>query len=49
MFLILFAFLVTSAHNGTRNYEECRKEKFKSGSCWESNQLNKAGKFLNKL
>lgn len=38
--------LVTSAHNGTRNYEVCLKEKFTHQACWEAEQLNKAGKFL---
>lgn len=49
MFLLLFAFLVTSAHNGTRNYEECKSSKFLPKSCWEAKQLDKAGKFLKKL
>lgn len=49
MFLILFAFLVTSAHNGTRNYKECKKVKFAPSSCWEAEQLEKSGKFLGKL
>jgi hypothetical protein len=49
MFLLIFAFLVTSAHNGTRNYEECKSVKFSTGSCWEAKQLDKAGKFLKKI
>jgi len=49
MFLILFAFLVTSAHNGTRNYEVCKAESFKHSACWEAEQMEKAGKFLKKL
>jgi hypothetical protein len=49
MFLILFVFLVTSAHNGTRNYEVCKLENFKSSPCWEAKQLEKSGKFLEKL
>lgn len=49
MFLILFAFLVTSAHNGTRNYEECKALQFVPKACWESEQMEKAGKFLKKI
>jgi len=49
MFLILFTFLVTSAHNGTRNYEECKASNFAPNSCWESKQLEKAGNFLKKF
>lgn len=45
MILFIFVFLVTSAHNGTRNYEECKATKFKPGSCWEAKQLDKVGKF----
>lgn len=49
MFLIIFAFLVTSAHNGTRNYSECKQDNFKNGSCWESKQMHKSGEFLKKI
>jgi len=45
LFLILYGFLVTSAHNGTRNYEECKAQSFEPKSCWEAEQLHKAGKF----
>lgn len=44
-FLVIFTFLVTSAHNGTRNYDECLKENFAHSACWEAKQLYKAGKF----
>jgi len=49
MFLLIFAFLVTSAHNGTRNYKECKAENFKHGACWEAEQMYKSGEFLKKL
>lgn len=49
MFLIIFVFMVTSAHNGTRNHEVCKAESFKSGPCWEAKQMDKVGKFLKKL
>ena len=45
LFVALFTFLFTSAHNGTRNYEECLKEDFKTGACWEAKQMYKAGKW----
>lgn len=43
--LILFTFLVTEAHNGTRNFDECQKANFEPKACWEAKQLHKAGKF----
>jgi len=49
MFLILFGLLVSSAHNGTRNYEQCKAESFKHSACWEAKQMDKAGKYLKKL
>ncbi len=42
---VLFGGLVSSAHNGTRNFDECLAQEFKPKSCWESEQLYKAGKF----
>ena len=45
MFIVLFVFLVTAAHNGTRNYEACKAESFKHPACWEAKQMHKAGKF----
>jgi hypothetical protein len=50
MFLaIVFGLLVGSAHNGTRNYEECKASDFKPKSCFEAKQLHKAGNFLKKI
>jgi len=43
---IVFAFLSVSAHNGTRNYNECKSLDFKPSACWEAKQMNKGGKFL---
>lgn len=43
--LILVAALITSAHNGQRNFEECKAQDFAPKSCWEAKQLYKAGKF----
>lgn len=42
---MIFASLVTMAHNGTRNIEECREIDFKHSSCWEAKQMFKAGKW----
>jgi hypothetical protein len=41
----IFMFVSVSAHNGTRNFDECKAVKFKPSSCWESEQLYKAGKW----
>lgn len=46
MMLVLFTALVTLAHQGSTKYDVCLKEGFKHPGCWESKQLNKAGKFL---
>lgn len=43
--LILVVALITSAHNGTRNYDECKAQNFAPKACWEAKQLNKAGKW----
>lgn len=45
LFLVVWTFLITSAHNGTRNYKVCLLENFKSSACWEAKQLYKAGKY----
>lgn len=42
---LIFGAIVSSAHNGTRNFDECKSAEFKPKSCWESEQLQKAGKF----
>lgn len=44
LFVAIIA-IVTSAHNGTRNYEECKSMDFKPKACWEAKQMYKAGKF----
>jgi hypothetical protein len=46
IFLLAFTAIVTLSHQGTVRYEDCLKEGFKHSGCWESKQLNKAGKFL---
>lgn len=45
IFFTLFILLVSSAHNGTRNYADCQSLKFEPKACWEAHQLYKAGKF----
>lgn len=45
LLLVPIMFAITSAHNGTRNYEVCLAEKFKHPACWEAKQLYKAGKW----
>ena len=46
---MIFASVVTMAHNGTRNLEECKKEDFKHSSCWEAKQMYKASAWGCKL
>lgn len=46
---VLFGLLVSSAHNGTRNYDECKAAEFKPKACWEAKQLHKAGKWSCKI
>jgi hypothetical protein len=46
MFLVvILGALISSAHNGTRNFDECQAANFKPSSCWEAKQLYKAGKW----
>ena len=42
---MIFSSMVTMAHNGTRNFEECYEENFEHSACWEAKQMFKAGKW----
>lgn len=47
--LIAFTFLITSAHQGTYSYEECKTSDFKAMSCVNAKALNDANEALLKL